>query len=115
MNCLNNWYCIDACYKKDIQDGFSKCKCFDDIPSVEDDKDHLTLLGTAFDNNYGNYFEMGYATHTDGIFEEDRFYNRPNFSLYSTVSAIFKDSVYIFGAELNGDGPYDARAVLICL
>ena len=53
LDCLNNWYCIDACYKEDIQKGFSKCKCFDEIPNVdgedEDDRNHLTLIADLHD------------------------------------------------------------------
>lgn len=71
MNCLNNWYCIDVCYKQDIQGGFSKCKCFDDIPTIEDEKDQLTLLATAYDYYDDYFFELGYATYTDGRYLEN--------------------------------------------
>ena len=65
MDCLNNWNCIDACYKEDIQNGFSKCKCFDKIPVVEED--HLTVLATGYQNNIRQ--ELGFIASADLSFQ----------------------------------------------
>ncbi|CAG5099692.1 Oidioi.mRNA.OKI2018_I69.XSR.g16638.t1.cds [Oikopleura dioica] len=65
MNCLNNWGCIDNCYNREILQGFSQCKCFDEIPSKS--TEYLTIL-SEHENYSGSSYNLGYVTHVNGVY-----------------------------------------------
>ncbi|CAG5099686.1 Oidioi.mRNA.OKI2018_I69.XSR.g16635.t1.cds [Oikopleura dioica] len=92
MNCLNNWGCIDNCYNREILQGFSQCKCFDEIPS--ESTEYLTVLSQ---NWYYGSPNLGYVTNVDGGFQQNRYYSFYENSLLYAVSAVYQDNVYIFG------------------
>ena len=67
MDCLNNWDCIDACYSRDVLQGFSKCKCFDEIPV--DTNDFLTILSENVELSHQSN-NLAYVTNINGGYQE---------------------------------------------